>query len=388
MDKSSDSSSSKTPSKMAAATFRCPPELLLRPLVRRGSQVTLKPKLTANISTSSAKNTYKAAVCEDYDKPLVVRDMPSASPGELEPGMVRVAVQCCAVNFADILICKGKYQVKIPTPFVPGSEIAGKITDVGENVRMFQKGDRVFGHCQLNGFSGEAIASAQSMWKIPPSVSFEEAASIPTSYGTAMLALTQRAKIRSGETVLVTAAAGGVGLATVDLAKHVFNATVIGAAGGPEKCALVKRRGADHVIDYTKENIRERIREITDGNGVNIVCDSVGGDLFTQCLKSLSWEGRIVVIGFASGTIPKIPANLLLLKNAAATGVWWGEHKTKNPGAFRRSVDHCVDHLLTGQLQPYISKTFPLSKINEAFEYVQTRKSSGKVLVNITESVG
>ncbi|XP_078001315.1 quinone oxidoreductase-like protein 2 homolog isoform X2 [Glandiceps talaboti] len=366
---------------MAAAAFRCPPELLLRPLIRRSSNVLQKPRPSVQLAQTSARNYYKGAVCVDYEKPLAIQDQQRIN--DLEPDYVRIAVHSCGVNFSDILISQGKYQVKIPPPFVPGSEISGEITEVGKDVKKFQKGDRVLGTCQLNGFSEETIARPQSLWQMPPSLSYPEAASLPISYGTAMLALTRRANIQKGETVLVTAAAGGVGLATVDIAKNVFNATVIGAAGGPEKCALVKRKGADHVIDYNKENVRNRIREITDGKGVNIVCDQVGGDLFIDCLKSLAWEGRIVVIGFAAGTIPKIPANLLLLKNASAVGVWWGEHLTKDPGLLKKSVNDTLDQLSDGKLSPHISKTYPLEKINEAFDFVLSRKSTGKVVVNI-----
>ncbi|XP_002730531.1 quinone oxidoreductase-like protein 2 [Saccoglossus kowalevskii] len=236
-----------------------------------------------------------------------------------------------------------------------------------------------------DGFSEEVVLSPQTLWHIPGNVSFQQAAALPVSFGTAMLALTDRARIQPGETVLVTAAAGALGLAAVDIAKNVYNAKVIGAAGGPEKCVLLKRKGADHVIDYTKESIRDKVKEFTGGDGVNIAFDIIGGDSFTECLKSLSWGGRILVLGFAGGDIPKIPANLLLLKNASAIGVYFGEHLHHNPGAMRKSVTDVLDHFADGTITPTISAIFPLKEINDALENISSRKSVGKIVLNVLQ---
>ncbi|XP_002730540.2 quinone oxidoreductase-like protein 2 homolog [Saccoglossus kowalevskii] len=354
---------------MAFAVFRCPPELLLRPLVRNNLCV---PRPLMNLTHSHVRTLCRAAVCEEYNKPLVIRNIPRVE--KLGSGLIRVAVKCVGVNFADILSCKGQYQKKLSPPFVPGLEISGEVSEVADNVTTFKKGDRVFGAAISDGFSEEVIAHPQGLWHIPANATFTQAATLVVSYGTAMLALEQRAHIQPGETVLVTAAAGAVGLAAVDIAKNVYNAKVIGAAGGPEKCALLKRKGADHVIDYTKESIREKVKEFTGGKGVNIAFDNVGGTSFTECLKSLAWDGRILVVGFAGGNIPKIPANLLLLKNASAIGVYWGDHLHHNPGALRKSVTDVLDHFEDGKITPTISETFPLEKINEAFEYITSRK--------------
>ncbi|XP_022100704.1 quinone oxidoreductase-like protein 2 homolog [Acanthaster planci] len=371
---------------VAMAAFRCPPEVLLRSAARGNLTSCKAPLLTSSAigphSVASVRHTHRAAVCNELGKPLTISQVPS--PDSLSDGQVRVAIHTCGVNFADILTVAGQYQVKPPLPFTPGNEVAGEVLDIGEGVSSFKKGDRVIGLLAVGaGFSEECVAYENELFQIPDSMGYEEAASLPVSYGTAWMGLTRRANTQPGETVLVTAAAGGVGLASVELASKVLGAKVIGAAGGPEKCKLVSDKGAFATIDYKQENLREKTKELTQGKGANVIMDAVGGDVWKECLRCISWEGRLVVIGFASGDIPKIPANLLLVKNISAMGLFWGNYRMHDPPRSRQSVEDCIRFFKEGKIRPHVCKTFPLEKINEAFQYVMMRKSTGKVVVTM-----
>ncbi|XP_033647630.1 quinone oxidoreductase-like protein 2 homolog [Asterias rubens] len=370
---------------VAMAAFRCPPEVLLRSAAR--SQIICR----ASLQTSSAvghhevagvQHTHRAAVCNELGKPLTISEVPSAE--QLDDGQVRLAVHTCGINFADILTVAGQYQVKPPLPFIPGNEVAGEVLEVADGVSSVKKGDRVVGCLALgSGFSEQCLAYEDDLYRIPNSMSYEEAAAMPVSYGTAWMGLTRRANTQPGETVLVTAAAGGVGLATVDLASHVLGAKVIGAAGGPEKCKLVTDKGAMAAIDYKVESVRDKTKELTKGRGANVIMDAVGGDIFKDCLRCISWEGRIVIIGFTSGEIPKIPANILLVKNISALGLFWGNYRMHDPPRIRQSVEDCIGFFEEGKIKPHVCATFPLEKVNEAFKLMMSRKSTGKVVITM-----
>lgn len=359
----------------------CPPEVLLRFAIRGKAFLRsphIRPKRTVHYR---AQSTYRAAVCQELGKPLVVTRRPSE---ELKSGQVRIKVHAAGINFGDLLMVQGLYQEKPPLPFVAGSELAGEVLDVSDDVSTFKKGDRVAGITfTLGGFAEEAICNDFELWHVPKSLDLVTAASIPCSYGTAWLGLTRRAKLKEGETLLVTAAAGAVGLAAVDLASHVLGAKVIGAAGGPEKCQLVEKKGAFASIDYKSESIRTKAKELTRGEGVNVIFESVGGDTFKECLRCIAWEGRIMVIGFAGGDVPKIPANILLVKNISAVGLYWGMHAMQDIAAYKKSVEDVFALYEQGKITPHIGNVWTLDEVNEAFQSIQARKSTGKVVVKM-----
>ena len=279
-----------------ASRISRPPERILRPLYRKAS---------------GHVRSYRAAVCKTLKKPLIGESLPAVK--ELKNSQVRIGVQYCGINFADILMSMGMYQEKPLLPAVFGGEIAGKVLEVGTDVKTISEGDHVLGLSFMGGgFAEECVLDSRSVWKVPTALDLKDVAAMAVSYGTAWVSLTRRANVQAGESVLVTAAAGGVGMATVDLAANVLGAKVIGAAGGEDKNKLALQQGASNVIDYKTQDIREKVNEFTNGKGIDVVIDSVGGQTAKECIKSLSWEGRFVVVGFASGEIPKV--KLLRLK--------------------------------------------------------------------------
>lgn len=325
--------------------------------------------------------TYLAAVCHTLTEPLVLREMTRAVLAE---GQVRVQVHRAAINFADILMSAGKYQEKPPLPFVAGGEVSGIVIETGKGVSRVKAGDRIVAMLggKGGGFAQECVVDHNQVFQIPPKLSFETAVAIPVAYGTAHVGLLHRADLKKGDTVLVTAAAGGVGLAAVDIAKNLIGANVIAAAGGAEKLAIAKQMGADHCIDYTTEDIREKVKEFTQGNGVDAVFECVGGEIFNQSLRSLAWEGRMVVIGFLSGDIPKVAVNTLLVKNISVMGLYWGAYGLRNPMVLANSIYQTMTAAEDGHLHPHVSRTFPLAEVNDAFTFISSRKSTGKVLLN------
>ncbi|KAK2571543.1 Quinone oxidoreductase-like protein 2-like protein, partial [Acropora cervicornis] len=339
------------------AAFRTVPERLLRPFGR--SVHAKNVYFLSPFSEAFKPRMYRAAMCKELGKPLVVEDVPATE--KLEASQVRIAIHSCGINFADILMCLGKYQEKPPLPFIPGSEIAGEVTETGQEVKGLSKGDRVFGFTPLGGFAEECIADQSGLWKIPSSLKFQQAAALAVS-----------------QTVLVTAAAGALGLATVDLAANALGAKVIGAAS-KEKLDVIKEMGASATIDYKNENIRDKVKEITAGKGANVIMESVGGEVFKECLRSIAWGGVILPVGFMSGEIPQIPGNVLLVKNVSAAGLFWGSHKKYNPKLLKESVDKPLELIEQGKLKgPHISGEFQLNQANEAFQFVMQRKSTGK----------
>ncbi|KAH9487666.1 hypothetical protein Btru_070248 [Bulinus truncatus] len=340
--------------------------------------------LTNNVHGSLS--VYKAAVCIKLAEPLIVKELPV--PEKLKETEVLVATHACGVNFADILTCKGLYQDRRRTPFTPGAEIAGKVLAVGSEVHGLKSGDRVFvlGLSKTSGGAAEmCLADMASVFPVPDNLTLTEAAAVIVSYGTAYMALAMKANLKKGEKVLVTAAAGAAGLAAVDIAKNIFGCQVFAACGGEDKCHFLKSRGADKTIDYTKEKIVDKVKEYTNGQGVDVVMDQVGGDTLLECVKSLAFEGRALTIGYASGNIPKIPANHLLLKSTSLIGVFWGSYALSNPVAFKHSITQVLQALAENKIRPHVGRTFSLNEINEAYQYVLDRKSIGKVVIKVRD---
>jgi NADPH2:quinone reductase len=321
----------------------------------------------------------RAVLCKEWGDPsrLVVQQVEIGKPGQ---GQVRIAVQAAGVNFADTLMIAGKYQEKPALPFTPGTEVAGIVDAVGPGVSELAEGDRVMAVLGSGAFAERALAPASATYKIPKSLDFVSAAAFPVAYGTSHVALRHRAHLRAGETLLVHGAAGGVGLTAVQIGK-ILGATVIATARGAEKLDVAKANGADHLIDYGKEDVRARVLEITGGRGANVIYDPVGGDVFDASLRCVAWEGRVLVIGFASGRIPSAPANRLLVKNFSLLGFYWGAYYRQDPGVIRRSFEELLRWQVDGLLSPFISSTFPLEDAGEAMKMLMERRSTGKVVL-------
>lgn len=308
---------------------------------------------------------------------LAVREIPEP---ELRPGAVKVEVRAAGCNFFDVLIVQGRYQVKPPFPFVPGAELGGVVCEVGEGVRGIAVGDRVLASNTVGAFAERAVVDARSVFALPDGMSFEEGAALPIIYPTSYAGLVYRADLRAKETLLVHAAAGGVGLAAVQIGR-ALGARVIATAGGAEKCAIVLRHGAEAAIDYRAESFAERVLELTDGRGADVIYDSVGGDTTDQSLKCIAWNGRLLIIGFAGGTIPEIKANRILLKNIAVTGLHWGAHVQNEPEKVRDCFEALFRLHARGQIAPVIYDRYPLEQLPKALEALAGRRTHGKVIV-------
>jgi NADPH2:quinone reductase len=321
----------------------------------------------------------RAVVVDRFMEPseLEVREVPEPA---VRPGTLQVEVRAAGCNFFDILMLQGRYQVKPPFPFVPGAEIAGVVRAVGPGVGGFSAGDRVFASAGLGGFAEVALAPASATHHLPEGMSFAEGAAFPIIYPTSYAGLVYRAVLQPKEDLLVHAAAGGVGIAAVQIGK-ALGARVIATAGGPEKLEIARREGADELIDYEKEDFVARVMEITDGKGADVIYDSVGGDVFDKSLKCIAWNGRLLVIGFASGRIPSVQANRILLKNIAVTGLHWGAHAAKDPEKIPRTFEALFELYRAGRIRPVIFKTYPLDEVPAALEALGSRKTWGKVIV-------
>jgi NADPH2:quinone reductase len=325
----------------------------------------------------------RAVLCKEWGGPekLVVEDV--AVP-LLRPDAVRIDVHAAGVNFADLLLIAGQYQEKPAFPFIPGAEAAGVIKEVGQGVTGLKPGDRVMALTGLGAFAEEVVVDAHRVLPIADKMGFAAAAGFPVAYGTSHGALEWRARLQPGEWLLVTGAAGGVGLTAVEIGK-AMGARVIACARGADKLAIAQQHGADHLIDYGREDIRERVKAITGGHGVDVIYDPVGGDVFDTCLRSIAWGGRIIVIGFAAGRVSQIPANIVLVKNIDVIGFYWGSYQAHNPELLRGSFTQLFRWFQQGKLQPHVSHQFPLDKAAGALELLQQRKSTGKVVLNTQE---
>jgi NADPH:quinone reductase len=323
----------------------------------------------------------RAMLCTEWGGPdaLKLQTIEPKRPGE---GQIRIAIKAAGLNFADTLMIAGKYQERPDFPFSPGLEAAGEVIECGPGVSGIEPGTRVIAMLGHGGFAEEAITTPERVHPIPDSMPYTDAAGFPVAYGTSHVALRHRARLEAGETLLVHGAAGGVGLTAVEIGT-VMGATVIASASSPEKLALAKRYGAKYGIDYSKEDIRERVLEITGGQGANVIYDPVGGDVFDTSLRCIAWEGRLLVIGFAAGRIPEAPANYLLLKNCSAVGVFWGAYMKRDPAVIMRSFDELLGWYEAGKLKPHVSETFDLADAAKAMKAMMARKSTGKILVTM-----
>ena len=323
----------------------------------------------------------KAVVCKAFGGPetLVVEDLPSPPVGRRD---VRINVHAAGLNFPDTLIIQGKYQFKPPFPFSPGMEVAGVVESVGPEVTLVRPGQRVMASTGHGGFAEQVCATEDKVYPIPDRMSYEEAAGFPITYGTTYHALVDRAHLKSGEWLLVHGAGGGVGLNAVELGR-LMGAKVIATAGSASKLALAKEYGAEHLIDYTKEKIRDRVKEITGGHGADVIYDPVGGDVFDESMRCIAWEGRLLVIGFAAGRIPEVPANLILLKGCQVVGVFWGSFAARDPQANRKNFETLLGWFEEGRLKPYVSGHFALNEVPQAMNALLARKVSGKAVIKV-----
>ena len=322
----------------------------------------------------------KAIHCREWGTPDILRLEEAESPS-LKPHQVRIRVRAAGVNFADTLMVAGKYQVKPPFPFTPGLEAAGEIVELGNDVEGLRLGQRALAVLRFGGgYAEEIVVDAAAVAPIPDAMDFATAAAFPVAYGTSHFALTHRGHLQPGETLLVLGAAGGVGLTAIEIGK-AMGARVIAAAGGAEKLAVASSRGADELIDYTTESIRDRVRAITDGNGADVVFDPVGGDAFDQALRAVNWEARMLVIGFAAGRIQAVPANLILVKNISVIGVVWGAQAERDPALIVRNLAELLRWWEAGRLKPMVAKVFRLAEAAEAMAALLSRRYAGKIVL-------
>lgn len=320
----------------------------------------------------------KAMLCKELGLPskMVLEEIPMPVPKRKE---VLIQVKACSVNFPDTLIIQGLYQFKPQLPFSPGSDVAGIVTAVGEEVKHVKVGDKVFGLVAFGGFAEAVIVPANSVFPMPPMMDFKIAASFMMAYGTSYHALKDRAKLKSGETLLVLGASGGVGLAAVELGK-LMGATVIAAASTDEKLALCKQYGADFTINYSTEDLKNRVKELTNGNGANVVYDPVGGTYTEAALRATAWEGRFLIVGFPAG-IAEIPMNLPLLKGCQIVGVFWGSFAMRDAKANMTNTMELIQMYAKGQLKPHINKVYSLENSKQALVDMMDRKVMGKIVI-------
>ncbi len=323
----------------------------------------------------------KAVLCKSFGAPdqLTVEEVPSPP---VKTGEVKIRVCACGVNFPDALMIQGLYQLKPPFPFSPGLEVAGDIIEVGSGVDAERVGQRVVATMMFGGFAEEVVVPQSSALPMPENMSYESGAGFPLVYGTAHVALSRRARLQAGETLLVLGAAGGVGLAAVEIGK-LMKARVIAAASSAQKLALARSRGADETINYNNENLRERIKSLTDDCGADVIFDPVGGDMFDQAVRRIAWEGRYLIIGFASGRIPSLPANIALLKNASVVGLFWGAYLTRDPGVIKRSFGQLLAWYSEDCLRPHIHRSYALEDAPNALEDLINRGTMGKLVLTV-----
>jgi len=324
----------------------------------------------------------KAIQCQRHGLPdsLVMAETPVPTFDAQE---VLIQVKACGVNFPDVLIIQNKYQFKPAIPFSPGGEVSGVITAVGEKVKHLKIGDKVVALCGWGGFAEYVAVKSTRVFKMPEGMDFIQAACTLYAYGTSYHALKNRANLNSGETLLVLGAAGGVGLAAVELGK-VMGATVIAAASTSDKLAICKEKGADYLINYSNEDLRARIKEITQDKGVDVVYDPVGGILAESALRSIAWKGRYLVVGFTSGEIPAFPANLALLKGASIVGVFWGSFAEREPSQSLENFAELITWIKQGKIHQHIYKTYALEEAPQALQDLLDRKVKGKAVIEIT----
>lgn len=326
----------------------------------------------------------KAVLCKAYGPPesLVLEEVEPLKPG---PGQVVIGVKACGVNFPDTLIIEGKYQFKPEMPFSPGGEVAGVVKTIGENVTGVKVGERVIAFTGWGGFAEEVLVEATKLIPMPDGMDFTTASAFVMVYGTSHYALKDRAKLQPGETLLVLGAAGGVGLSAVELGK-IMGAHVIAAASSDKKLAICREHGADECINYSSEDLKERVKTLTRGRGVDVIYDPVGGTYSEAVLRGMAWEGRHLVIGFAAGDIPRIPLNLALLKGCSIVGVFWGSFTARDPQRNQEHLRELATWFQEGKIRPHISATYALAHAADALNDLLTRKVMGKAVLLVDEN--
>ena len=321
----------------------------------------------------------KAWLCETLDGIGAMRwqELPTPEP---KPGEVRLAIHAASLNFPDLLIVEGKYQMKPALPFVPGSEFSGRVDAVGAGVAHLKVGDAVAAIGGTGGFGTHACVDAQRAMLLPPGFALDDGAAFAFTYGTSHHALIDRAALKAGETVLVLGAAGGVGTAALQIAKAA-GARVIAGASSEEKCALCTSLGADATLNYSSANIRETLKALTDGKGPDVVYDPVGGELAEPVFRSIAWRGRYLVVGFAGGSIPALPLNLSLLKGASVMGVFWGDYVKREPKAYAAAMMQLAQWYAQGRIKPVIDCRLPMAELPAAYARMGSRQVLGKILM-------
>ena len=321
----------------------------------------------------------KALLCTAYGSPqmLSVQEVPSPKAG---PGQVVIDVKASALNFPGALMVQGLYQVKPPLPFSPGAEVAGLIKEVGAGVQGLKAGDRVMGFPGTGGFAEECVVAAEKIMPLPENMDFASGAALVLTYGTSLHALQDCGRLQPGETLLVLGAAGGVGAAAVEIGK-AMGARVIAAASSEEKLALCRRLGADETIDYATEDLRKRALSLTGEKGVDVVYDPVGGGYTEAALRAVAWRGRLLIVGFAAGEIPKIPLNLALLKERQLIGVYWGDSVRHDPRGHVRNMQQLLAWFAERKIAPVVSEQLPLARAHEAIQRLLDRKVKGKIVI-------
>jgi NADPH2:quinone reductase len=323
----------------------------------------------------------KAVLCKQYGPPdsLVIEELPSPKPAA---GEVVISVKAASLNFPDVLIIQNKYQFKPPLPFSPGSELAGVVKELGEGVKGFKAGDKVIAFTTYGAFAEEVKTEAFRLVPLPQKMDFVSGAAFLLTYGTTDHALRDRGELKAGETLLVLGAAGGVGLAAIEIGK-ALGARVIACASSEDKLAVCRSHGADATINYASEDLRERIKALTDGKGVDVIYDPVGGPYAEPAFRSIAWRGRHLVVGFAAGEIPKLPLNLALLKGASVVGVFWGDFARRQPKEFAHSIRQLAQWYAEGKLKPHVSETMPLEKAAQALNKMAARQVKGKLVLTV-----
>ena len=325
----------------------------------------------------------RAVVLRSYGPPAQI-DVEEVAEPQLKPGQVRLRVHAVGFGFPDALMVAGKYQVKPEAPFTPGNETAGVITEIAPDVQGVKVGDRVLAVASQGGLAQQCAVAAEGLIPLPDSMSMAAAAGLLVNYGTTYHALVQRAQIKPGETLLVLGAAGGVGLTAIEIGK-ALGARVLAGASTPEKLALAKEHGADAVFNYTTDTIKAKVMEFTAERGIDVVYDPVGADFAEQSVRSMAWNGRYLVIGFAGGRIPAVPLNLALLKGCALVGVFWGAHTRREPAVHAANLKALFNLFKEGKIRPHVTELQGLERFTEALELLNGRRSTGKVVIRVAD---
>jgi len=344
--------------------------------------VTFNTALNQKVSLIKHSSTYKAAVLHEYGESLNLKDMERK---KLKANEVRVRVRSCGVNASDILMTQNLYHHPVNPPFVPGIEMCGEVLEVGNDVKTVVTGTRVIGLNKdaLGGFAEECVLDENDVFMVDHAVAFDAGAALTDCYATALLALNRRAQIKEGDTVLITAAAGGLGLAAVDLASSVYKAKVIGVCGTEGKADIVRQKGAWAALKYNEKHVLKKVKEVTEGKGIEVVFDAVGGDVFKTALECVAYEGKVIVAGFASRVIPHIKTTSLLPKAISIMGLSLSRYRELDNAVYRQAVEDVIEMHQMKLIDPHISARFKLNETDKAFEFIKERQSTGKVILEM-----